>query len=143
MDPFVRRKLGRSSLELPRLGFGGAALGNIFDIVTDRDAEATLEAAWAAGVRYYDTSPWYGRGLSERRIGSYLHGKPVSERLITTKVGRLFTAPADPAAFARSERAWPQGLHFEQADGMQVLKHANDPCGAYRARESLGATRCA
>ena len=113
MDPFARRKLGRSSLDLPRLGFGGAALGNIFDIVTDRDAEATLDSAWSAGVRYFDTSPWYGRGLSERRIGSYLHGKPAGERIITTKVGRLFSAPADPAAFARSERAWPQGLHFE------------------------------
>ncbi|MDR3470643.1 MAG: aldo/keto reductase [Devosia sp.] len=113
MDPFVLRRLGRTDLQLPRLGFGGAALGNIFDDVSDRQAEATLETAWDLGIRYYDTSPWYGRGLSERRIGSFLHTRPAEQRIISTKVGRVFTAPADPVAFARSERSWQMGLHFE------------------------------
>ena len=113
MDPFATKRLGRSGLMLPRLGFGGAALGNIFDDVTEGEAEATLAAAWQAGIRYYDTSPWYGRGLSERRVGSFLLHQPPDQRLITTKVGRLFTAPDDPTAFAASERAWAQGLHFE------------------------------
>jgi len=113
MDPFVLRQLGRSTLRLPRLGFGGAALGNIVDIITEPEAEATVDAAWDAGVRYFDTSPWYGRGLSERRIGSSLYRRPANGRIISTKVGRLFTAPADPAAFAASERSWPNGLHFE------------------------------
>lgn len=52
---------------------GGVPLGNEFAVVTDKDAYATLEAAWAAGVRYYDVAPWYGLGLAERRVGNFLH----------------------------------------------------------------------
>lgn len=113
MDPFARRRLGRTKVELPQLGFGGAAFGNIFDVIADSQVDATMAAAWDAGVRFYDTSPWYGRGLSEQRIGRGLYLKPPGEAVVSTKVGRLFTAPADPAAFARSERAWPNGLRFE------------------------------
>jgi D-threo-aldose 1-dehydrogenase len=113
MNPFATRQLGKSALRLPVLGFGGAGLGNILDEVSEAEALATVDAAWEAGVRYYDTSPWYGRGLSERRIGSALLHRPPNERIISTKVGRLFTAPDDPEAFARSDRAWPTGLHFQ------------------------------
>jgi aryl-alcohol dehydrogenase-like predicted oxidoreductase len=59
MDPLARRNLGRTAVELTQLGFGGAGLGDLFDIVDDRDADATLRAAWDAGIRYFDTSPWY------------------------------------------------------------------------------------
>src|SRR5262245_2457477 len=72
MDPFALRRLGRTGLELPRLGLGGAAFGNIFNVIPDSQASATMDAAWDAGVRFYDTSPWYGRGLSEHRIGQGL-----------------------------------------------------------------------
>jgi D-threo-aldose 1-dehydrogenase len=113
MDPFAVKPLGRTKLNLPRLGMGGAALGNIFDEISEVQAEATMDAAWRAGIRYYDTSPWYGRGLSERRVGNYLLHQPADERLISTKVGRLFTSPTDPVAFAGTERAWSKGLHFE------------------------------
>lgn len=58
-----------------KLGLGGVAMGNAFEVVTDNEAEETLEAAWDAGIRYYDTSPWYGLGLSERRFGHFLHNK--------------------------------------------------------------------
>ena len=113
MDPFSRKKLGRTDVELPRLGFGGAGLGHVFTTITDDDAAATVRAAWNTGVRYYDTSPWYGRGLSEHRIGRELYAKPRDEVIISTKVGRLFTAPPDPQAFARSERSWPTALMFQ------------------------------
>jgi D-threo-aldose 1-dehydrogenase len=113
MDPFEQRPLGRTQVMLPRLGFGGAPLGNLFTVVSNVDAEATMDAAWQAGIRYYDTSPWYGRGLSERRIGSYLLNQPRDQVRLSTKVGRIFTAPADPAAFAKTERSWPEGLKFE------------------------------
>jgi D-threo-aldose 1-dehydrogenase len=113
MDPFSVRRLGRTSVELPRLGFGGAGLGHVFTTISDDQAAATVRAAWDAGVRYYDTSPWYGRGLSEHRIGRELYLKPRSEVIVSTKVGRLFAAPADPAAFEKSERAWPTGLMFQ------------------------------
>ena len=72
MDPFKLRKLGKSGISLPQLGFGGAPLGDIFDKVTEADAEVTLRAAWEGGVRYYDTAPWYGRGQSEHRFGRFL-----------------------------------------------------------------------
>jgi len=98
---------------LPRLGFGAAPLGNLYDVISEAQAEATLAAAWTGGIRYFDTSPWYGRGLSERRLGSFLHHQPPTERIVTTKVGRLFFAPDDPAAFADSERSWAKGLHFD------------------------------
>lgn len=112
MDPFRLRKLGRSNLMLPQLGFGGAPLGNLFTVVTDDEAEATLSGAWDSGVRFFDTSPWYGRGLSEHRFGHFLRRQPRQVVLLSTKVGRIFTAPADPVAFAQSERAWPNGLPF-------------------------------
>ena len=79
-------------------GLGGVALGNEFEFVTDALAEQTLEAAWEAGVRYFDTSPWYGLGLCERRFGRFLHGKPRDEYILSTKVGKLLKAsPANQA----------------------------------------------
>jgi len=67
-------------------------LGNEFSIVTDEDAHGILEAAWAAGVRYYDVAPWYGLGLAERRFGSFLHNKDRREYVISSKVGKLLKA---------------------------------------------------
>jgi D-threo-aldose 1-dehydrogenase len=58
-----------------KFGMGGVPLGNEFEIVTDEDAYATIEAAWNVGVRYYDMAPWYGLGLAERRFGNFLHNK--------------------------------------------------------------------
>ena len=75
-----------------KFGLGGVPLGNEFSIVTDEDANAILEAAWSAGVRYYDVSPWYGLGLAERRFGSFLHNKKRSEYVISSKVGKLLKA---------------------------------------------------
>jgi aryl-alcohol dehydrogenase-like predicted oxidoreductase len=58
-----------------KVGLGGVPLGNEFELVSDEDAYKTLEAAWNAGVRYYDVAPWYGLGLAERRYGNFLHNK--------------------------------------------------------------------
>ncbi|MHB2167763.1 aldo/keto reductase [Alsobacter sp. R-9] len=112
MDPFALRPLGRSGVSLPALGMGGASLGNLFLDIPDVQAADTLDAAWEAGIRFYDTSPWYGHGLSEMRFGRGLYRRPREEVILSTKVGRVFKAPADPAAFARSPRKWPRGLHF-------------------------------
>jgi D-threo-aldose 1-dehydrogenase len=75
-----------------RFGLGGVPLGNEFAVVTDKDAYAILEAAWSAGIRYYDVSPWYGLGLAERRYGNFLHNKNRSEYVISSKVGKLLKA---------------------------------------------------
>jgi len=75
-----------------RLGLGGVPLGNEFNKITDEQADATLEAAWALGVRYFDTAPWYGFGLSERRFGHFLHNQRREEYVLSSKVGKLFRA---------------------------------------------------
>jgi D-threo-aldose 1-dehydrogenase len=75
-----------------KFGMGGVPLGNEFAVVTDKDAYAILDAAWTAGIRYYDVSPWYGLGLAERRFGSFLHNKNRDEYVISSKVGKLLKA---------------------------------------------------
>lgn len=79
-----------------RLGLGGVAIGNGFAPSSDQQSEQTLEAAWAAGVRYFDTSPWYGLGLSERRFGHFLHNQAPDEYVLSTKVGRVLSATRTP-----------------------------------------------
>jgi D-threo-aldose 1-dehydrogenase len=74
---------------LPEFGVGGGPLGNLFTAIGDDVARATIDAAWAAGVRYYDTAPLYGLGLAERRMGDALRDRPRDEFLLSTKVGRL------------------------------------------------------
>jgi D-threo-aldose 1-dehydrogenase len=111
MDPFRLKRLGRSDLKLPALGFGAAGLGSTS--VPESNASATVEAAWDTGVRFYDTSPWYGRGLSERRLGTVLGNKPHNELILSTKVGRIFVAPPDDMAFRGSGRFAPTALPFD------------------------------
>ena len=111
MDPFQKRRLGRTKLMLPQMGIGGGPLGDLFTKISDAQAEATLTAAWDAGVRYYDTAPWYGRGQSEHRIGRHLYHRPRSELILSTKVGRILHPPANPATFDRG--IWAGGLPLE------------------------------
>jgi D-threo-aldose 1-dehydrogenase len=90
--------------QLPfKFGLGGVPLGNEFAVVTDKDAYAILEAAWSAGIRYYDVSPWYGLGLAERRFGSFFHNKKRSEYVISSKVGKLLKA----SSTARNRELFP------------------------------------
>lgn len=79
---------------LSRIGFGGAPLGNLFEAVDEDDAADVVDTAWDAGVRYFDTAPLYGHGLSERRLGRALAARPRDDLVISTKVGRLLR-PAD------------------------------------------------
>lgn len=79
---------------LPGLMLGTAPLGGLFEPVSDEAAAQTLEAAWQAGIRAFDTAPHYGAGLSEQRLGAFLATKPRSEFVLSTKVGRLLV-PAD------------------------------------------------
>jgi D-threo-aldose 1-dehydrogenase len=83
---------GTGGLSFTELGFGAAPLGNLFRAITETEAQAVLEGAWATGVRYFDTAPLYGLGLSETRINHFLRGKPRGDYVISTKVGRLLSA---------------------------------------------------
>jgi D-threo-aldose 1-dehydrogenase len=76
-------------VSVPALGLGTAQLGNLYRETSDEEAVATVDAAWDAGIRYYDTAPHYGLGLAERRLGAALTGRPRDELLVSTKVGRL------------------------------------------------------
>jgi D-threo-aldose 1-dehydrogenase len=71
------------------LSYGAANVGNLFRALSDDDAFAILEEAWAVGIRSFDTAPHYGLGLSERRLGAFLRTKPRDEFVVSTKVGRL------------------------------------------------------
>ncbi len=88
------------------LGLGGAPLGNLFSAIPEETALATVEAAWTGGIRFYDTAPHYGAGLSERRMGEILRTKPRDDYVLATKTGRLLEPDAgvpDPAEnFARA-----------------------------------------
>jgi D-threo-aldose 1-dehydrogenase len=111
MDPAARRTLGRTGVQVTQLGFGGAAIGELYRQVPEADARATLDAAWEAGIRYFDTSPWYGRGLSELRTGAALRERPRDEFVLSTKVGRWLHAATDPATF--DPTPWVGGLPFQ------------------------------
>jgi D-threo-aldose 1-dehydrogenase len=94
----ARRRLGRSAVHVTELGFGGASIGELFVRVSESDAQATLAAAWEAGIRYFDTAPWYGRGLSELRTGALLRDHPRADFAMSTKVGR-WLRPASGEGF--------------------------------------------
>lgn len=86
---FRQNRLGRSAVRVSELAFGAAGIGNLFAGVSDAEAEGAVAAAWESGIRYFDTAPHYGLGLSERRLGAALRGRPRQEYTLSTKVGRL------------------------------------------------------
>ena len=85
-------RVGNGGLTFTELGFGAAPIGNLFRAISDDDAHAVLEAAWAGGVRYFDTAPLYGLGLSETRLNRLLRGKPRDSYVLSSKIGRLLRA---------------------------------------------------
>jgi D-threo-aldose 1-dehydrogenase len=111
MNPIAKRRLGRTDVHVTQFGFGAAPLGDLFTRVPDEQAMAVQQAAWDAGVRYFDTAPWYGRGQSEHRIGRFLYTKPRDEFVLSTKVGRVLKAPRRAGAFDTG--FWTGGLHFD------------------------------
>ncbi|UEL28165.1 aldo/keto reductase [Pseudarthrobacter sp. L1SW] len=92
--------------QLGRLGFGGTGVGNLYRAIPDGQAAATIQAAWDAGIRYFDTAPHYGLGLSERRIGEVLAAKPRQEFVLSTKVGRVLVPSP-----ATTDTKDPEGFH--------------------------------
>lgn len=91
-------------------GLGGVAAGNGFHENPDKDVNEALAAAWNSGVRYYDTSPWYGLGLSERRFGHFLRNQKREEFTLSTKVGRVLTGDKD---FELKDGLWKGKLNFK------------------------------
>lgn len=96
MTSLARRELGRTGLAVSTLGFGGAAIGNLYRELSEDDARAAVRESFASGVRYFDTAPFYGFGLSELRLGAALRDAQPPP-VISTKVGRRLvpTGPQD------------------------------------------------
>jgi D-threo-aldose 1-dehydrogenase len=111
MDPFRRREIGKTLLSVTQLGMGGASLGDMRESLPEAQAAATIQAAHAAGIGYFDTSPWYGNGKSELRFGHVLRTKPRASFVISSKVGRVHERPADPDSYRHP--GWVGGLPFE------------------------------
>jgi D-threo-aldose 1-dehydrogenase len=98
-------RIAGTTVELTGLGFGAAVIGNLYHETSPDDAAAAVAAAWDAGVRYFDTAPHYGLGLSERRLGAALRERPRDAFVISSKVGRLLVdnptpRGLDPGGFA-------------------------------------------
>ena len=104
------RKFGRIGFDITDMGFGAAPIGNFLRPIPEHEAGAMIERAWEAGMRYFDTAPYYGHGLSELRLGHYLRWKPRRDYVISSKVGRVLTA-------ARREdidfKPWVDGAAFK------------------------------
>lgn len=155
-------RLGPTGLRITRLGLGTAPLGGLYEPVSDEAAEATIARAWDLGLRFFDTAPQYGNGLSERRLGAFLAGKPRESYVLCTKVGRLLRRPARPVgedayykgtpperplfdfSYDGVMRSFEESLERLGTGRIDVL-HIHDPddhydeavAGAYRALDRL------
>lgn len=114
--------LGRA-LAFTCLGFGGVQIGNMFQAIDDVEAAATVDTAWDAGLRYFDTAPYYGKGLSETRLGRVLKARPRSDYLLSTKVGRLVEGEAIRFDYSRDavRRSLDESLARLGLDRLDIL----------------------
>lgn len=112
------------NLGLPQIGFGGAPMAGLYEAVSEEQAQAALEAAWDGGIRYFDTAPLYGYGLSETRLGRFLAGKPRAGYIVSTKAGRALVprgqARDGDGSLAGFAGALPYDAAFDfSADGVR------------------------
>ena len=129
MDPLKTNRVGSTSLEVPQLGFGTAPLGDMIRTMSQQQSWETLSAAWDAGIRFFDSAPWYGTGLSEQRLGHFLNRQSRDAFAVSTKVGRVLKRPHDVSAPPPEQMMWqgclPFRVHFDYShDG--VLRSYED-----------------
>lgn len=114
MLPSQPMKFGRVDLEVTAFSFGAAPIGNIFREISDTEARTMVDAAWDAGVRFFDTAPYYGHGLSELRLGEALRWRNRDDFVVSSKVGRrLVPAPRSEIDFAPWTNAAPFRIEFD------------------------------
>src|SRR5437868_5881925 len=104
-----RRELPRAGLSLPVFGLGCAQIGGLIRSMGDADAAVLLASAWAQGIRFFDTAPFYGYGRSEHRVGAALAMLPRDEFILSTKAGRLLLPDASVRA---GDDGWADPLPF-------------------------------
>jgi len=105
-DPFQKVRLGRTPLQVTRLGFGMAPLAGLYAAVPDEQAAQVLDHAWDLGIRYYDTAPLYGYTQGERRVGRLLQKHDKAEWVLSTKVGRLMLPLSQVLQHPEWDRDW-------------------------------------
>jgi len=120
-------------LAVTELGFGGASLGNLYTKTSDDEARLAVDTAWDGGVRYFDTAPHYGLGLSERRLGAALSGRPRDAYILSTKVGRLLEPNPAPKGSDLSA-----GGFAVPDDLVRRLTSAGTGCSAASRQASAG-----
>jgi len=114
MLPSEKRKFGRVNLEVSAFGFGAAPIGNIFNPITEEVSDGMIQHAWDRGIRYYDTAPMYGHGLSELRTGQSLRWKNRDDFVLSSKVGRILKpVRRQEIDFAPWVNAAPFTMHFD------------------------------
>jgi D-threo-aldose 1-dehydrogenase len=114
MDPAATAPLGSTDVRISRLGFGTMTIGGFKAAMTELEADAVLEAAWAQGLRFFDTAPQYGCGLAEERLGRFAARKSRADIVIATKVGKRL---ADIGSGGERQSLFPGGhdreVHFD------------------------------
>ena len=108
------RAISGTSVTLTEIGFGAAVIGNLYWETSDQEAEEAVRAAWQAGIRYFDTAPHYGLGLSERRLGQALKAYPRADFVVSSKVGRLLVPNPHPRGRDSKGFAVPDELRRER-----------------------------
>jgi D-threo-aldose 1-dehydrogenase len=116
-DPFERRAIGRTRVEIARLGLGTAPLGGWPEAVSPAEGIATIRRAWDRGIRFFDTAPFYGSGQAELFLAEALADKPRAEFRFSTKTGRRLVAGPDEAPFFKSAQSFRAVFDFS-ADGV-------------------------
>jgi D-threo-aldose 1-dehydrogenase len=96
-EGLLSRRVSRTDVYVTEIGFGTAPIGNLYRETPEHIARAALDAAWEAGIRYFDTAPHYGLGLAEQRLGRALARRSRAEYVLSTKVGRLLVPNSRPA----------------------------------------------
>ena len=120
MNPNTKVKFGRVDLEVSAFGFGTAPIGNIFREIDEGTSDAMIQRAWSAGVRYFDTAPMYGHGLSELRTGHSLRWENRDDFVLSSKVGRVLKpARKQDIDYAPWTNAGRFTMHFDYSyDGI-------------------------
>lgn len=109
-----KRQIGTTGLMVTEIGFGGAAIGGLYRESSLQTANAAMQAAWDSGARMFDTAPFYGAGLSERRMGDFIREHGIDDAVLSTKVGRLLRpVPADQAPGNGYVKALPFAVDFD------------------------------
>ncbi len=127
-------RIGQTNVYVTDISFGCASIGNLYRTVSDAQVQEVLNAAWMAGIRYFDTAPHYGRGLSEQRLGLFLRNKVREEFAISTKVGRLLSPGASMAEADGFVDPLPNAVAYDYSgDGIEAsLDHSCQLLGVTR-----------